>query len=129
MKKILFSLVVAMTATATFAALEPINEGGVYFGQTALVQDADNLKPDLANMQTKAVDMASHNLADPRALANNPTMERATMQTLTSALPQMTADGLKIQLQGSTISYGTINMSTGDLTKMPMLKEMPTIKP
>ena len=133
MKKILLSVVAVISISVSVtvnSALQPIDGADVHFGQANLSQASDVSGVNVAvNTQQKAVDHVSRNLdAQMVNLNNNPAVNQASSQTMMNALPKVDASGqLHIQLQGSSITYGTINMGMGDFTKIPAFKEAPTI--
>lgn len=133
MKKVLLSMVavVAMSMSISAnAALEPIDGANVYFGQANLSSIDPVLDQDIQfSLNQKNLDHAVKNINDVQLLKiNSPAFDQTNAQTLMNALPKVDGSGrLHINLQGSSITYGTINMGMGDLTKMPQFKETPVI--
>ena len=133
MKKVLLSMVAAVAMSMSFsanAALEPIDGADVYFGQANLSNvDAVSDRDIQVNLNQKTLDHAVKNINDVQLLkVNSPALNQANAQTLMNALPKVDGSGrLHINLQGSSITYGTINMGMGDLTKIPQFKEQPVI--
>ena len=132
MKKILLSAVAVLAMGMSFsasAALEPINGSDVYLTQGGLSPTVDVVGQDivvLANQQ--AVDHVAKAVDARMMQVSNSAVTHGNAQTLMDALPKVGADGrLRIDLKGSSISYQTINMGMGDFTKMPNIREAPTI--
>lgn len=130
MKKLLLSVVAVLAMSASFAnaALEPISGDDVYFGQANLAKASDTVEASLNMSQKSTIDHVVKNIDLQVMNMNNPAAIQANAQTLANALPKMDASGkLHVQLQGSNITYGTINMGMGDFTKLPIFNEAPNI--
>lgn len=122
MKKMLLSVVAMVAMSISFAAnaaLEPINESSIYFAQTVANQNLNTAKPDLAVVNTKVLDNFSHNMNEARFIAMQNTTSNATADTLTKHLPSMGSNGaIQINIGSDVVSYKTIDMNMGDLTKL-----------
>lgn len=128
MKILLLLAVVFCFVTVANAGLVKINEASIFIEDNKLVvphNDAnvpDGMNPVVYNnLHNNQANIAQNNTL-------NTPMAKGSLQDLTSALPKVEANGVNIQLQGQSISYGVMDVGMGDFAKGGVFNKMPEIK-
>lgn len=127
MKNILLFAFAMVFSIFAHADLQRINEASVFIADNKLALNSELSSPDTIKNIGKVGDIHNNHLNNTQNLALNSNL-KGTAQDVSSVLPKMMSNGLKIQIPSQTVSYGTINMGMGEISSGAAFTKLPEFK-